>query len=285
VNARAAALAVTLLLADAGASVQQAARELRVCADPNNLPFSNRREEGFENRLAALVAREMGAELRYTWWPQRRAFLRQTLDAGRCDVVMGVPSSWERVLATRPYYRSTYVFVTRRADGRRIASLDDRALRRLRVGVHLMGDDGANAPPAHALAARGIVDNVRGFPIYGDYGQENPPARILGALAGGEIDVAIVWGPLAGYFAGRQRVPLALAPVTPQIDLPFLPFVYDMSMGVRRDNPALAGELDAVVVRRRAEIQALLRAYGVPEVTRARGSRSQPNTSQSAASR
>ncbi|HVG45621.1 MAG TPA: quinoprotein dehydrogenase-associated putative ABC transporter substrate-binding protein, partial [Longimicrobium sp.] len=221
------ALALTLALGAAGCARADArpARELRVCADPNNLPFSNARGEGFENRIAELVARDLDARVRYTWWAQRRGFFRNTLRAHACDLVPGVPTSFELVLATRPYYRSTYVFVHRADAPFRVRSFDDPVLRRLRVGVQLVGDDYANTPPAHALARRGIIDNVRGYTVYGDYRQDNPPARIIEAVAHGEIDVAVAWGPLAGYFATRQGVPLEIVPVSPQIDLPFLPFV------------------------------------------------------------
>jgi mxaJ protein len=242
------------------------ARELRVCADPNNLPFSNARGEGFENRLAELVSREMGAKLAYTWWAQRRGFIRNTLAAGECDLVMGMPSSLELALPTRPYYRSTYVFVYRKDARLRIRSFDDPILRRLRIGVHLIGDDYANTPPAHALGQRGIVGNVTGYPIYGDYSRPHPPARILDALAAGEIDVAVVWGPLAGYFAPSAPVELEIVPVSPQIDLPFLPFVYDISMGVRRGDTILKSEVEAVLRRRRSEVDEILRAYGVPRL-------------------
>jgi mxaJ protein len=237
---------------------------LRVCADPNNLPFSNKNGEGFENALAQLVARELGRGVEYTWWPQRRGFIRNTLKAGACDVVLGVPSSFEMALATRPYYRSTYVFVYRQDRGIAVRSFDDPTLRKLRIGVQIIGDDGANAPPAHALANRGIVDNVVGYTVYGDYSQPNPPARIVEAVAKGAIDVAVVWGPLAGYFAPRQGVPLAVVPVSPQIDMPFLPFVWDISMGVRRSDKRLQAELDEVLERERPAIDALLNRYGVP---------------------
>jgi mxaJ protein len=244
-------------------------RVLRVCADPNNLPYSNRRLEGFENRLAEMVARDLHATLRYTWWPQHRGFIRNTLKAGTCDVLLGLPSSVELALTTRPYYRSTYVFVSRRGPRNRgiaVRSFDDPALRRLRVGVQMIGDDGVNSPPAHALANRGVTANVVGYSVYGDYAQPDPPARIVSAVARGEVDVAVVWGPLAGYFAPRQRVPLALVPVSPQIDRPYLPFVFDVSMAVRRGDNALRAELDAFIERRQPEIDALLARYGVPRV-------------------
>lgn len=241
-------------------------RSLRVCADPNNLPFTNQKRQGFENELADLVARDLHAEVRYTWWPQRRGFIRNTLKAGACDVVLGIPSSFEMALATRPYYRSTYVFVSRKDRGIEVRSFDDPALKKLRIGVQMIGDDGYNAPPAHALANRGIVGNVVGYTVYGDYSQPNPPARIVEAVASGEIDLAVVWGPLAGYFAPRQKVPLSIVPVSPQIDMPFLPFVFDISMGVRREDAKLQAELDRILERRRPEIDALLDRYGVPRV-------------------
>lgn len=240
------------------------ARLLRVCADPNNMPFSNRAGEGFENRLAELVAGEMHADLQYTWWAQRRGFIRNTLKAGSCDVVMGVPTSFELVAATRPYYRSTYVFVTRADAPFRVASFDDPVLKRLRIGVQIIGDDYANTPPAHALSRRGIVGNVHGYTVYGDYSQPDPPARIMDAVATGDIDVAVVWGPLGGWFARHEPVRLRVVPVSPQIELPFLPFVFDISIGVRRQDVALRDTLDAILVRRRAAIDSILERYAVP---------------------
>jgi mxaJ protein len=240
---------------------------LRVCADPNNLPFSNAAGEGFENRIVALIAGELGAELRYAWWAQRRGFLRNTLKAEACDLVPGLPANLEGVRTTAPYYRSTYVFVTR-ADGPEIASLDDPVLRAHRIGVQLVGDDGSNTPPAHALARRGVIDNVRGFMITGDYGEPNPPARILDALARGEIDVAVVWGPLGGYFAPRSGVPLKVTPVRPAFDGPQLPMVFDISMAVRKGDEALRHEIDAALDRRRADVDRILAEYGVPRVDR-----------------
>jgi ABC-type amino acid transport substrate-binding protein len=169
-------------------------------------------------------------------------------------------------LPTRPYYRSTYVFVYRKDRGIRISSLDDPILRKLKIGVQLIGDDQANSPPAHALSARHIIRNVAGYTVYGDYSQPNPPARIVDAVVNKAVDVAVVWGPLAGYFASRAPVPLEIVPVSPQVDLPFLPFVYDISMGVRRSEHVLKEELDGVLERKRAEIDAILDEYGVPRV-------------------
>jgi mxaJ protein len=261
------AIALTMLGAPPSAAQSPAAnavpRVLRVCADPNNLPFSNEKQQGFENRIAELVAREMKAELRYTWWAQRRGYIRNTLRAGLCDLFIGMPTGLDMVLVTRPYYRSTYVFVTKRS-GPRVASFDDPKLRRLRVGVQIIGDDFANAPPAEALSHRGIVKNVRGYSVLGDYREPNPPSRIVRAVAGGEVDVAVVWGPLAGYFAKSSRVPLRVVPVSPEVDVPYLPFVFDMAMGVRRGETALRDSLDAVIHRRQRDIDRILADYGVP---------------------
>ena len=236
---------------------------LRVCADPNNLPFSNRRLEGFENRIAELIAEELDARVEYTWWAQRRGFFRNTLRANLCDVVIGVPSAFELAATTTPYYRSSYVFVTRRG-GPDIRTLDDPRLRTLRIGLTLVGDDGSGTPPAHALARRGIIENVRGYSAYGDYSRESPPADVIAAVARSEVDVAIAWGPMAGYFARRQREPLRVVPVSPAIDPPFLPFTFDISLGVRRGDPAFLAKLDSVLVRRRTDIDRILEAYGVP---------------------
>ena len=243
------------------------ARELRVCADPNNLPFSNAQGEGFENKIIDIIARELDATVAYTWWAQRRGFIRNTLKAGLCDVVPGTVAGMEMLRTTRPYYRSTYVFVTR-ADAPAITSFDDPALQALKIGVQLVGADGWNTPPAHALSRRGIVDNVRGYTLYGDYREPSPSSRIVNAVADGDIDVAVVWGPLGGYFARRQPVALHVEPVWPQVDGPRLPMVFDISMGVRREDTALRQEIEAAIARRRADIDAVLAAYGVPRLDR-----------------
>ena len=264
------ALAAALLVALPGPGgpprLRASGVPLRVCADPNNLPFSNRRREGFENHLAALIALELGRPLRYVWLPQRRAYVRRTLGAGLCDMLLGVPEHLETVLPTRPYYRSTYVFLSRADDPRLVRTLDDSLLRTLRVGVHLIGDDYQNTPPAHALARRHVIRNLVGYSIYGDYAEPNPPSRIVAAVARGDIDLAIVWGPFAGYFGPRQPVKLRILPVQPQTDGPSLPFTFAMALGVARADTVLRDRLDAILVRRRADIERLLERYGVPRV-------------------
>lgn len=241
------------------------ASPLRVCADPNNLPFSNRAGEGFENRLAELVGRALGRPVDYTWSPQRRGFLRNTLNAGICDLVMGVPKlDMGTLRTTRSYYRSTYVFVSRVDSGVDVTSIDAPELDELRIGVQLIGDDGFNTPPAQVLGARGIVENVVGYSIYGDYRQESPPSAIVRAVANGEVDVAAVWGPLAGYYAGRSNVELKVTPIADTAD--YLPYVFSfpIAMGVREADRALRDRLNDIIIDRRDEIEALLDEYDVP---------------------
>jgi mxaJ protein len=240
--------------------------ELRVCADPNNLPFSNSAEAGFENKLAAMVAKHFGQQVSYIWWAQRRGFIRNTLKAGQCDAVMGVPAGYDLVETTRPYYRSTYVFVTRQDRHLDLSSLLDPRLHHLAIGVHLIGDDGNNPPPAQALGDQGIVDNVHGYSIYGDYRQANPPARLIEAVEKGEVDVAAAWGPLGGYFAQRSPVPLTVAPIRETERFAPQQFQFAIAMGVRKGDHALRDRLSAFIDEHRSEINALLRSYGVPLV-------------------
>jgi len=238
---------------------------LRVCADPDNLPFSNDRGEGFENRLADMLARDLGTRVEYTWWAQRRGFLRETLKAGRCDVVMGLPTRVDQAWTTRPYYRSSYVFVERQDRRRPIASFDDARLRALRIAVPLVSDDGANAPPAHALASRGLAANLVRVSVYHDGITSDPGARLVDAVARGDVDIAAAWGPVAGYFAARQPVPLRLTPVAPPADAA-LAQTFDISMATRRGDQARRAAIEAFLDRRRAAIDRLLASFHVPRV-------------------
>jgi mxaJ protein len=254
-----AALAATLAL---GAS----AAELRVCADPDNMPFSNARGEGFENRIAALVAQDMHATLTYAWIALRRGFVRKSLGAGLCDVLIGVPVDFDRVSTTRPYYRSEYVFVHRRHTP--APAFDDPALRAMRLGVQLIGNDLAATPPGLALASRGVVANVTGFTVYGD---GPAAARMVAAIEDGRLDGGLAWGPQAAWFAANAHPPLEVTPVRAPEDMRAVPFDYGIAMGVRRGNAALRDALDAVIARRQADIDAILDAFAVP-----RGAGTQP---------
>ena len=266
------ALAVTIgvACADAVVTTHTFAADphvLRVCADPNNLPFSDAHGAGFENAIASLLARELGRSLEYYWQPQRRGFLRTTIQAGRCDLVMSVPSTLDRVRPTRPYYRSTYVFVSRHDRHLDLRSFDDPRLRQLRIGIQITGEDYDNPPPAQALAARQLVDQIRGYTVYGDYSQPSPQRTIVDAVAAGDVDVAVVWGPLAGYFATREQTPLTITPVAPSSDRD-VPFAFDISVAVRRDDAGLHDALDAALARRAPEVTRILRRFGVPLVDR-----------------
>jgi quinoprotein dehydrogenase-associated probable ABC transporter substrate-binding protein len=249
-------------------SEEGSSNPFRVCADANNLPFSSKEGSGFEDKLAEIIAADLSRPLTYVWHPQRRAFIRNTLKAGMCDAVMGVPAELGTVTASRAYYRSTYVFVYRPGRGLDgLTSMHDRRLRDVSIGVQLIGDDGYNTPPAHALSAQGIVDNLVGYTVFGDYREPNPPARIVDAVAAGTVDVAAVWGPLAGYFAPREKVPLKLAPITDTAEYKPLLFQYDIAVGVRKGNEALRTRIDAALDRHRLEIARLLQSYGVPLVS------------------
>jgi quinoprotein dehydrogenase-associated probable ABC transporter substrate-binding protein len=234
---------------------------LRVCADPDNLPFSDREEQGFENKIASLVAEDLGMTVSYFWWPHRRGFLRNTLRAGECDVLMGVPEGMDAFITTKPYYRSTFQFVSRVDRDLDITSFDDPRLRKLKIGVNMIGYEYNNSPAARALGVRGIV-GLKGFPTF--YNEENRPSGIIAAVAEGEIDLAIVWGPVAGYFAKQQEVPLALSPV-PEFDpRSRTPFAFGFAVGVRKPEKALLARIQQALDRKRGEIEAVLHEYGIP---------------------
>jgi mxaJ protein len=260
------AVGTVLMTLGIGWAACAAASTLTVCADPNNLPFSNRAGQGFENKIVQLVAKDLRKQVSYIWWAQRRGYVRNTLAEAKCDIWPGVASGVERVATTHPYYRSTYVFVTRADSHLRNLTLDDPRLHDLSIGVQLVGNDANNTPPAHAIASRGIVNNVHGYMLYGNYAQPNPPAAIVAAVARGDIDVALVWGPLAGYFARRSPVALTVRPIPPSKASPW-PMQFDVSMGVQIHNAALLDAVNNVLARERPAIDGILRRYSVPQAS------------------
>jgi mxaJ protein len=177
---------------------------------------------------------------------------------------MGVPANFERVIPTRPYYRSTYCFVYRNSAPAQIRSFDDPALRQLKIGVPLVGGSN-NSPPAQWLSDRNIVDNIVGYSIYTDYREANPASRMIEAVTRGDIDLAVAWGPVAGYFARKQSPPLTVVSIT-QTTNSSTPIAYDICIGVRRSNPQLRRQIDDVLIRRKLEIDRILDDYGVPRV-------------------
>ena len=239
------------------------APSLRVCGDPDNLPFSNERLEGFENRIAAVVAAELGATPVYAWWPHQRGLVRNTIDAGTCDVIFGVPEGLDFVLWTKPYYRSSYVMAYRNDRGYDLRSLDAPELQQLRIGVHI------NTPPEESLARRRLLDNVSTYSLFFDpRGDRDRPRKLLDDLVAGAVDVAVAWGPLAGYAARTSNAPLELVPLE---DEPGVPLSFDISMGVAKGNEELKSRLETAIDRRRSEILAILEEYGVPLVPAAAG--------------
>jgi quinoprotein dehydrogenase-associated probable ABC transporter substrate-binding protein len=243
-------------------SAGPAIAHLRVCADPNNLPFSDHREAGFDNRIASVLARRLHADLSYTWQPERRGFLRETLLAHRCDVAFGVPSEDPRLLTTRPYYQSSYVFVQRPGSEPPVHSLADPRLRQYRIGIHVIGDDYNSLPPGVALVQRGLVSRVSGYSIYGDYSRPSPPRALIDAVARRQVDLAIAWGPLAGYFADATA--LKVTPVPADEGVGAARLQYAISIGVRPGDSLLCRVLNHALELDRAEIDSILVEYHVP---------------------
>ena len=235
-----------------------------MCSDPNNLPFSNMQMQGFENKLAEMVGQELQRPVELVWWPPRARFMEKWLKANRCDLVMGTTSSSDELLTTRPYYRSGYVFVSRADRKIRVASLTDASLKNYRIGAQIIGDDGETVPPAQEMAQHGLLNNIVGYSLYGDQLSQNPSARIITAVANGDVDVAVAWGPMAGYFASRSPVLLRITAIAPTSGPAALPVAFSISMGVTAGNAALREQLNQFIVHRQKEIRALLISYRVP---------------------
>ena len=233
--------------------------ELRVCADPANMPFSNAKQQGFENAIAEVVAKSLGLHVAYVWQRMGRGFVREYLNAGKCDLLVGIPSNFRPVLTTTPYYRSTYYFVTRRDRNLQLASFDSPELRGLRIGVQVLEEE--YAPPGQALARRGLQSQIVGFDTTGA-GADS----IIRAVADRKIDAAVVWGPLAGYFSREYHDVLKLTPVNVALDPPALPFAFSISMGVRKGNVALHDAVEKVLQEKKSAIQAVLNSYGIPQI-------------------
>lgn len=269
-----AAIGIALAVLTAGAMAQDAPAkrtELRVCQDPNNLPFSNVKGEGIENKIAELFGKSMGIPVIYYSFPQRLAFIRNTLKfklPGQeypCDIVISVPAGYDQVSATKPYYRSTYALVFPKGkgmdqvtSGEDFLKLDPAKLSKLRIGIY-------NVSPASAwLNKHHLVDQGVPYPVMNADPDQYPGEIIEKDLAAGKIDVAIVWGPIAGYFAQRVKTP-ALA-VVPLKSEPGVQFDYEIAMGVRYGEREWKQQVEALIESNRPQIQAILKEYGVPVV-------------------
>lgn len=266
-------LLVSLLILALSPNIR-AAETLKVCAEANNLPFSNDKGEGFENKIAELLAKDLKRPVAYTWQRQGEGFIRQTLGTGACDVVIGVPAQLEGVRTTKPYYRSTYAIVTRKDSHLDLRTYDDPAWRNLKIGLHTVGSDGSNSPPAHALGLHDLGNQVVGYTMWGSDGEAAPQGDVVKAVANGSIDVAIVWGPFAGYFAKPFRNRLVVRPAPVEAALPDQPFVWDIAAAVRRDDEDLQVKLDDSLQRQSARIEHILKNYGVPVAAKLQTSQS-----------
>jgi len=244
---------------------------LRVCADPNNLPVSDSMNGGVENKIAQLIAGTWNSKLEYVWWRQGFGYFNRGLNGLYCDVEITAPEGVDIVATTRPYYRSSYVIIYRKDSGLNITSLDDSVLKRLKIGVNMVGSGGDASPPAAALKSHGVVGNLVGFA--GFYSDINRPDDIINGLVDKKIDVAIVWGPIAGYFAGKSSVPFVMNPITsdPKTGIPFS---YGIAMAVGRRNKALRDSLQTFIDQNKDKIDGILRSFGVPLLPIADSSRS-----------
>jgi len=232
--------------------------ELRVCADPNNLPFSNQAREGFENRIAEIIGADLGLPVSYVWFPQVVGFVRNTLRARACDLVMGAVSGDGIMDTTNPYYHTGYMLVTRSADKITAHAVGDPALADKRFGVV------AATPPTDLLLRHGLLDHTRSYPLAVDTRYDNPPRRMLDDLASGQIDVALVWGPIAGYAISHDHLPLTAVFIDPEPDAPRLD--YRIAMGVRAGEPEWRRRINQAIGRHQKEIAAVLAAYGLETV-------------------
>jgi mxaJ protein len=241
------------------------ARDFKVCAEPNNLPYSNRDGGGYENRIAQLLAQELQARLVLVPIAQNGpGFIRATLGRGRCDALLAMPVGNDQAAVTAPYYRSGWVFVTRAQQQLDLRSFDDPRLRDLRIGVPVVGE-GSDTPALIALGVRGLVQHLHAYSIGGDTGSgDDASAQMIADVAAGRIDVALAWGPAAGYHAARQREPLRLSPA-PDSDRG-IPLALAIGVAVQRQNTALRDELDRALQRRRGDIAAILAEYHVPRL-------------------
>jgi quinoprotein dehydrogenase-associated probable ABC transporter substrate-binding protein len=230
--------------------------ELRVCADPNNLPFSNEAGEGFENKIAQALGQELALPVKFTWFPQIIGFVRNTLQAGRCDLVIGTVAGDETMQTTTPYYYTSYVVVFRADKGLSFADFGDPKLKPLHIGVV------AGTPPANLLVRYDLMVNARPYALTVDTRYESPSHQIVTDVVDGAIDAAMLWGPIAGYYIHRDKLPLTLVRLKTEPDMPRME--YHIAMGLRANDMEWRRRINDAIRKRQAEITGILRDYGVP---------------------
>jgi quinoprotein dehydrogenase-associated probable ABC transporter substrate-binding protein len=230
--------------------------ELRVCADPSDLPFSDEKAEGFENKIAEVIARELSLPVRYVWFPQVVGFVRNTLRAGRCDLVMGTVAGDDVMQTTTPYYHTSYVVAYRNDSGLSFADFDDPELKKLHIGVV------AGTPPADLLVRHDLMANARPFALTVDTRYESPSRQMLLDIANKEIDAGLLWGPIAGFYIRHENLPLNVMVLRSEADAPRM--AYHIAMGVRNNEPEWRRKINAAIHKHEGEINTILRDYGVP---------------------
>ena len=246
---------------------------LKVCADSNDLPFSNQQGQGFENNVAEVMAQDLHRDVRFVWLSKLAPYAEKKLGPDACDLSMAATSPTKEMLPSIPYYRSSYVFVTRAGRHIGIASLDDPRLAGYRIGAQIIGDADEAAPPAEELARRGLANNIISYTVFGYPLGRNTAQEMINAVAKGDLDAAIVWGPAAGYFARTSTVPVDITRILPSNGKPSLPVAFDISVGVRRGDDELRQRVNEIITRRHKEITAVLTRYGVPLLDRSSAER------------
>jgi quinoprotein dehydrogenase-associated probable ABC transporter substrate-binding protein len=229
----------------------------RACGDPRNMPFSNEKGEGFENKLAELFAAKLGKKLSYTYFPQATGFVRKTLGEFRCDVIIGFPLGDDQAQATIPYYRTTYALVTKRGSGLEdVATIEDPRLKDKRIGVV------ARTPPSTNMAVSGLLAHAKSYPLFVDTRADSSAQLMMDDLAHGDIDCGILWGPLAGYYAQRADPPFVVMPLIKEKG--GAQMAYRIGMGVRQSDQEWKRTLSRLIKENQAEINKLLISYNVP---------------------
>lgn len=256
-----AGLASFIYLSGAGTILAQTSdlvdrSKLRVCADPSNLPFSNEKQEGFENKIAQLVAKELDVPVAYTWFPQSIGFIRQTLDKKKCDLIMGYVATHELVLNSNPYYRSSYVLIHRKGELEGLKNLDDPRLKGKKIGVI------AGTPPVTILSLNNLLDNIKSYHRMVDRRYYSPAEEMIAEISDGKLDVGLLWGPIGGYFAKKSGKDVNVVPLVHETKGPRLS--YRITFGVRRRDKVWKRQLNRIIRRKQDEIHQILRDYGVP---------------------
>jgi quinoprotein dehydrogenase-associated probable ABC transporter substrate-binding protein len=230
--------------------------ELRICGDPSNLPFSNEKGEGFENKIAELIAKDMSLPVRYFWLPQIIGFVRNGLNARRCDLVMGTVVGDEIMQTTTPYYYTSYMLVFRTGEKLSFRDLDDPALKTLHIGIV------SGTPPSDLLVRHSLMGNARSYALTVDTRYESPAHQMLTDIAAGALDAGMLWGPFAGYYIHRDKLPLTMELLQSEPGMP--PLAYHIAMGVRNNEPDWRRRVSDAILRHHDEITRILRDYGVP---------------------